>query len=127
MDISKMKFETIDEYTAAFPGAVGERLQTLRAVIKEEAPEAVETISYNIPTFVYHGNLIYFAAAKNHIGVYPYQAEMDAVIPEVVNYKAGKGTIQLPNDEPLPLPLIRQVVQFRVNQALAKIAKKKKK
>lgn len=122
-----MKFQTIDEYIAAFPGEMGERLQSLRETIKAAAPDAVEAISYNIPTFVYHGNLISFGAAKKHIGVYPYQAEMDATIPEIEKYKAGKGTIQLPMDEPLPLPLIRQVVQFRVNEALAKQAKKKKK
>jgi uncharacterized protein YdhG (YjbR/CyaY superfamily) len=125
MDAST-KFSTIDEYIKTFSGEVAERLQAIRTVIQEEAPEATETISYNMPTFVYHGNLVYFAAAKKHIGLYPYQATMDAAIPEIVQYKAGKGTIQLPLDEPLPIPLIRQVVQFRLQENLAKKAKKKK-
>ena len=117
---SKDQFKTIDEYIDSFPEKVRGILQTLRQTIKEEVPEAEETIKYGMPTFMYHGNLVYFAAWKKHIGFYPITATMEAEIEELAAYKTtGKGTIQFPYSQPLPLPLIRTIVRFRVKEHLA--------
>jgi uncharacterized protein YdhG (YjbR/CyaY superfamily) len=114
---AKRRFTTMDEYIDTFPEHVRDRLQTVRRTIKEVAPDANETISYQIPTFKLNGmNLIYFSAAKNHIALYPRTAEMEAAIAELSPYKSGKGTIQLPLNQPLPLPLIRQIVAFRLKE-----------
>lgn len=114
------KFKTIDEYIESFPPDVQTVLQTLRQTIKEEAPEATEAIKYGMPTFVFHGNLVYFGAWKKHIGFYPITGEMEREIQELSEYKtSGKGTIQFPFSKPLPLPLIRTLVGFRVRENLA--------
>jgi uncharacterized protein YdhG (YjbR/CyaY superfamily) len=112
-------FKTMDEYIASFPPDVQEILQTLRETIKQEAPDAKEAIKYGMPTFTFHGNLVYFAAWKKHIGFYPITGEMEAAIKELQDYKtSGKGTIQFPLSKPLPLPLIREIVGFRVRENL---------
>lgn len=117
MDSSETKFKTIDEYINSFPENIRPILQTFRQTIKEEVPEAQETIKYGMPTFVYHGNLVYFAAWKKHIGFYPITRTMEQSIKELSNYKtSGKGTIQFPYNQPLPLRLIRTIVQFRVKE-----------
>ncbi|MGI8926104.1 MAG: iron chaperone [Tepidiformaceae bacterium] len=125
MDTSKGQFKTIDEYINTFPEEVKRVLQTLRETIREVAPQAQEKISYQIPTFSLHGNLVSFAAWKNHIGFYPASADMETAMKELSTYKTGKGTIQFPLDRPLPLPLIRKIVEFRVNENLERKAKKK--
>ena len=120
MTTSKSRCTTIDEYIDSFPEEVRDRLQTIRQTIKEEAPEADEVIKYGMPTFLFHGHLVYFGAWKKHIGFYPITSEMEASIEELTNYKtSGKGTIQFPIDQPLPLPLIRKLVGFRVRENLA--------
>jgi uncharacterized protein YdhG (YjbR/CyaY superfamily) len=124
MEAGKAQFTTIDEYINSCPEEVRATLQTLRQTIKEEVPEAEETIKYQMPTFMYHGNLVYFAAFKNHIGFYPTPSGIEATIDEVAIYKTGKGTLQFPLDQPLPLPLIRKIVQFRVQENLARKKKK---
>lgn len=126
MEAGKSQFTTIDEYIASCPQAVRATLQTLRQTIQEEAPDAAETINYQMPTFTYHGNLVHFAAFKNHIGFYPTPSGIDVLGDEVAQYKAGKGTLQFPLDEPLPVPLIRKIVQFRMQENLARKNKKKK-
>jgi len=121
MAASKAKFKTVDEYIDSFPPNVKEVLQTLRETIKEEVPQAIETIKYDMPTYVLNGNLIYFAGWKRHISVYPITHEMEQNIEEIAAYKtSGKGTIQFPLKEPLPLPLIRTLIQFRLREQLAK-------
>ena len=123
---ASQKFKTVDEYINSFPPDVRTVLQTLRQTIKEEAPEAEETIKYGMPTFTMQGNLVYFAAWKNHIGFYPITAAMEASIEELSAYKtSGKGTIQFPINQPLPLPLIRTIVGFRVKEHLESKAKNK--
>src|SRR4051794_10819245 len=120
------KFNTIDEYIASFPPETQAVLQTLRRTIMEEAPQAQETIKYGMPTFVFHGNLVYFGAWKHHIGFYPITRAMEESIEELSAYKtSGKGTIQFPLSQPLPLPLIRTIVQFRVKEHLDIHAAKK--
>jgi uncharacterized protein YdhG (YjbR/CyaY superfamily) len=121
------KFKTIDEYINSYPPDVQSILQTLRQTIREEAPDAQETIKYGMPTFTFHGNLVYFGAWKHHIGLYPITGSMEAAIDELSAYKtSGKGTIQFPINQPLPLPLIRTIVQFRVKEHLESHAKNQK-
>ena len=129
MDSNKAGFKSIDEYIATFPEAIQERLQTLRATIKAAAPEAQEIISYNMPAFALKGNLVYFSAAKNHIGFYPTPSAINAFEDELSVYNGAKGSVQFSYDEPLPLDLIGRMVQFRVAENLKKAegkARKKK-
>lgn len=129
MEDNKSIFKTIDEYIAQFPPEVQEILQTLRRTIKESAPASTEKISYQMPTFALHGNLVHFAAYKTHIGFYPAPSGIDAFKKQLSKYKGAKGSVQFPIDEPLPNELIREIVKYRVaeNMKLAeeKAAKKK--
>ncbi len=119
----------IEEYIAGFPKETQQLLETVRTTIKNAAPEAEEAISYAIPTFKLHGNLVHFAAFKNHIGFYPAPRGIEAFKKELAVYEGGKGTVQFPIDQPLPLGLISKIVKFRAkeNIALAKAKKAKKK
>lgn len=117
-------FRSIDEYIATFPEETQKILQEVRAVIHSAAPEAEEAISYQIPTFVFKGNLIHFAGYKNHIGLYPTPGGIEAFQKELAPYKKEKGSIRFPLDQPLPMDLIRQIVQFRVAETLQKEADK---
>ena len=114
----------IDEYIHTFPEDVQSILNQLRQTIKETAPEAEETISYQMPTFRLNGNLVHFAAFKNHIGFYPTPSGTAAFKKELAPYKGAKGSIRFPIDQPLPLPLIRKIVAYRVKENLAKKQKK---
>lgn len=120
---------SVDEYIARFDPEAQEKLQSLRRVIQEAAPEATETINYQMPTFVLHGNLVHFAAQKKHIGFYPTPSGIEAFQAELAGYKSSKGAVQFPLDQPLPLELIGRIVAFRVaesvRQAEEKAAKKK--
>ncbi len=108
---------SIDEYVAGFTPATQELLREVRAVIAAAAPGAVETISYAIPTFDLHGrHLVHFAAFKSHLGLYPTAAGVAAFAAELAAYKSSKGAVQFPLDEPLPLDLIRRIVEARVRQ-----------
>jgi uncharacterized protein YdhG (YjbR/CyaY superfamily) len=128
MATTKAHFKTIDEYINFLPEVVKPIVQTLRETIKEEAPEAIETISYNIPTFNLNGSyLVYFAAWKNHIALYPTSPALEAALPELPAYVTGKGTIQFPLSQPLPLTLIRKIVTFRVKETQAQKESKKQK
>jgi uncharacterized protein YdhG (YjbR/CyaY superfamily) len=125
------KPKTIDEYIAAFPKEIQEKLEEIRSAIKKAAPKAEETINYAMPTFTLYGNLVHFAAFKNHIGFYATPTGNDAFKKELSVYKVGKGSIQFPFEQPLPLSLIAKIVKFRVNQNTEKeklkVSKKKKK
>lgn len=113
-------FKTIDEYIREFPKDVQGILEKLRREIKKTTPEATEAISYGIPTFKLNGNLVHFAAFKNHIGFYPTPSAIVAFKKELSRYKTSKGAIQFPIDEPMPLPLIGRMVKFRVKENLNK-------
>lgn len=113
-------FSSIDEYIATFPREVQTILQELRATIKAAAPEAEETISYQMPTFALHGNLVHFAAWKTHIGLYPAPSGIRAFEQELSKYEGAKGTVRFPIKEPLPLALISNIVKFRVVENLKK-------
>jgi uncharacterized protein YdhG (YjbR/CyaY superfamily) len=117
---TKKSFTSIDEYIASFPKETQKILKEIRATIKAAAPQAEEKISYQMPTFFLNGNLIHFAAFKNHIGLYPTPSGTEAFKEEIAKYKAAKGSIQLPIDEPMPLKLISRIVKFRVAENLQK-------
>ena len=115
MNTSHLKFDNIDAYIATFPEAVQTVLQQVRQTIHEAAPGAKEKISYGMPAFTSEGRqLVYFAAFKNHIGFYALPSGNAAFQKELANYKTGKGSIQFPLNEPMPLDLIRQIVVFRL-------------
>ena len=117
---------TINEYIASFPEDIQKVLEQVRETISQAAPEAGETINYGIPTFTLNGNLVHFAAFKNHIGFYATPTGHEAFAEELSNYKQGKGSVQFPLNKPMPLELITSIVQFRVKEQQAKPAKKKK-
>jgi uncharacterized protein YdhG (YjbR/CyaY superfamily) len=130
MESNMSGFSAIDEYIASFPERVQVKLQELRAVIKAAAPEAEEKISYQMPTFFQQGNLVHFAAYKNHIGFYPAPRGIEAFAEELSVYAGSKGAVRFPIDKPLPMDLISRIVKFRVAENLrnaeAKASKKKK-
>lgn len=120
------KTQTVDEYIAGFPEEIQEKLDAVRRVVREAAPDAEEKISYQMPTYVLHGNLVHFAAFKNHIGFYPTPGGMDAFQDELARYKSAKGSVQFPLNEPLPLDLIRKMVKTRVEQNTRQAEQKRK-
>jgi uncharacterized protein YdhG (YjbR/CyaY superfamily) len=125
MDAPSKQFKTIDEYINEFPEDVRSILNELRQTIRDAAPEAQETINYQIPTFTLNGNLVHFAAFPNHIGFYPTPSGMEAFKKELSGYKGAKGSVQFPIHEPLPLPLIRRIVEYRVQENRERKQKKK--
>lgn len=117
------KHSSIDEYIAGFPEDVQKVLQEIRGVIREAAPGAVETISYDMPTFNLNGTyLIYFAGWKKHVALYPVTGKISGTLStELSNYKGTKGSVHFPLNKPMPLDLIRKITELRVaeNQAAA--------
>jgi uncharacterized protein YdhG (YjbR/CyaY superfamily) len=124
--MAQINFQTIDEYVSSFPKDVQDVLETVRKTIKEAAPQAQEKISYQMPAFTLNGNLVYFAAFKNHIGFYGASGAVDAFKNEVAPYANAKGSLRFPLDKPLPVSLIRDIVTFRVKENLEKVKKGKK-
>ena len=118
MESNKVKYATIDEYIASFPKEIQTTLNELRATIGASAPGAEEKISYQMPTFALKGNLVHFAAMKNHIGFYPTPSGIQAFAQELSVYEGSKGAIRFPKDKPLPLALIGRIVKFRVAENL---------
>jgi uncharacterized protein YdhG (YjbR/CyaY superfamily) len=119
--------KSIDEYIANCPKDIQKKLKDMRATIKAAAPQAIEKISYLMPTFYLEGNLVHFAALKNHIGFYPTPSGVDAFTKETKKYASTKGAIQFPLDEPLPLKLVSKIVKFRVKENLQRAKSKKRK
>lgn len=119
--------QTIEQYIAGFPPEIQSILETLRSVIKEEAPDAEETINYQLPTFKLHGNLIHFGAFKNHIGLYPTPSGMEQFREALSAYENAKGSVKFPLNQPMPWDLIREIVRFRVNENLEKAQSKARK
>lgn len=120
-------FASIDAYIATFPAEIQVLLQDMRATIRAAAPDAVEKISYQIPTFVLHGNLVHFAAYKHHIGFYPTPSAIQAFHEELSRYQIAKGSIRFPIGDPLPLALVSQIVAFRAAENRARAAAKRQK
>ncbi len=116
MEENKSTFKSIDEYILQFSPEVQEKLQSLRKVIKESAPNAEEKISWQMPTFTLHGNLVHFAAYKKHIGFYPGASGIETFKTKLEEYKWSKGAIQFPIEKPLPYELISEIVRFKVSE-----------
>ena len=119
--------KSIDEYIAGFPPEIQQILEQIRETIKAAAPDAQEAISYAMPTFKLHGNLVHFAAFKNHIGFYPTPSGTEHFQQQISAYKAAKGSIQFPLDQPIPYDLISEIVRFRAQENMAAAAAKAKK
>lgn len=126
MDEKKEQPTTIDEYVAQFPQDVQQILNSLRSVIQESAPQAVERISYQMPAFYLKGNLVYFGAHKHHIGFYPTGSGIEAFKEELSAFKWSKGVVQFPLNEPIPYELVSKIVKFRVAENLKKSSANKK-
>jgi len=120
METPEKVFKTIDEYIATFPKNVQSILGELRQAIRESAPKAEEAISYQMPTFKLNGNLVYFAAWKNHIGFYPTSSAIDAFKEELSDYEVTKGTVKFPINKPIPFDLVKKMVRYRVKENLDK-------
>jgi uncharacterized protein YdhG (YjbR/CyaY superfamily) len=114
MDSTKSTFTNIDEYIANFPTEIQELLKQVRSTIAAEAPLATEAISYQLPTFKLHGNLVHFAAFKNHIGFYLGAAGIANFEQDLKPYHWAKGSVQFPFNQPIPFDLIAKITRFRV-------------
>jgi uncharacterized protein YdhG (YjbR/CyaY superfamily) len=128
MKETKKVLLTIDDYISLQEKSKQAGLQKIRSIIKKVAPKATEGISYQMPVFKQNGNLVYFAAAKNHYGFYPtskpievFKAQLDAK-----GYTYSKGAIQFPDDKPIPVKLIQEIVKFRIQDNEMKLAAKEK-
>ena len=120
MDKSTDVPKNIDEYIAKFPIEVQEKLQKIRKIVQDAAPEATEKISYQMPTFYLYGNLVHFAAYKKHIGFYPTPSGITSFDEELAPYKRAKGSVIFPLDKPIPYDLIDKIVRFRVAENVQK-------
>ena len=125
MNIKQSAPSTIDEYIARFPAPIQAILELIRATIRTAAPDAKEVISYQMPAFQQEGVLVYFAAWKEHIGLYPPLSAEAPFKSEVAIYEGPKGNLQFPLEQPIPYDLISKIVQFRVQENLARAAAKK--
>jgi len=115
--MAKMKsYSTVDEYIALAEPKVKKALKDIRKTIKTTAPKAEEVISYQIPGYKYHGMLVFFAAWKDHISLYPAPWSAESLKKEMSFYEGSKGTIKFPIDEPMPLALIKKMVKYRVKE-----------
>lgn len=127
MEENKITHMTVDEYILQCPLEVQEILEALRKVIKESAPDAQEKISWQMPTYVLHGNLVHFAAHKKHIGFYPGPSGIEVFKNELSEYKSSKGAVQFPIGKPMPYELISRIVKFRVAENIKDAEEKLKK
>jgi uncharacterized protein YdhG (YjbR/CyaY superfamily) len=119
--------KNIDEYITGFPQDVQDILEKIRSTIRKAAPNAEETINYQMPTFTLKGNLVHFAAFKKHIGFYPTPTGIEQFQKELSVYKGAKGSVQFPMDKPIPFDLISRIVRFRVKENLDRASEKAKK
>ena len=120
MTTPRTKFTDINSYIASFPKETQKHLEELRAIIRKAAPEATETINYGMPTFILNGNLVHFAAFKNHIGFYPTPSGIETFKNELSGYEGAKGSVKFPIDKPIPFDVVTKIVKFRVKENLEK-------
>jgi uncharacterized protein YdhG (YjbR/CyaY superfamily) len=125
LNSTKNSFKTIDEYIKTFPNDIRKILETVRQTIKKAAPDADEAISYQIPTFKLNGNLVHFAAFKNHIGFYPGSKAIEIFQKDLTKYKSSKGAVKFPIDKSMSLSLIQKIVKHRVKENSIKTIKKR--
>ncbi|MFM7194353.1 MAG: DUF1801 domain-containing protein [Bacteroidota bacterium] len=117
--------ETVTEYIASFPAPVRKRLNQIRKEVLAAGKEIEERIGYGMPYYRLNGMLLYFAAHTAHIGLYPMPSAINRFKTELKKFKTAAGSIQFPNDQPLPMPLIREIIQFRIGENLLKKSAKK--
>ena len=118
MNENESSYTNVDEYINQFPSDIQVILNEIREVVRKAAPDAIEKISYQMPCYYLNGNLVYYAAYKKHIGFYPLPSGIDAFHEELSQYKRSKGAVQFPINQPMPLELIRRIVQFRAVENL---------
>lgn len=124
--MARPKPNNVDEYIAGFPKETQKTLEEVRATIKKIIPKADEVISYAIPCFKLDGAyVVYFAGFEHHIGLYPAPVHEESFKKEFSKYKTGKGSIQFPLDEPMPLSLITKITKYRLKASLEKAKIKK--
>jgi uncharacterized protein YdhG (YjbR/CyaY superfamily) len=116
-------YKTTDEYIERLTGVTREKIEELRKIIKSVVPEATEKISYSMPAFDQNGIIVYYAAFKDHVSLFPTSSGIEHFAKELEQYKTSKGTIQFPVDQPLPRELIERIVKFRLEENLSKPAK----
>lgn len=116
------KISSIDQYIQGFPESTRTLLRKMRSTIQKAAPQATEKISYNIPTFYLNENLVHFAAFKNHIGFFPGGSALASFTSDIKGFVHGRGSIQFPFEDKLPLKLVQKIVKFRVNEVKKKYA-----
>jgi uncharacterized protein YdhG (YjbR/CyaY superfamily) len=126
MDDTPQTSSLVDAYIAGFPAEVQQKLNQMRAAVRAAAPDAVEKFSYRMPSYSLAGNLVHFAAFRNHVGFYPGGAGIEAFQQELRGYRTGKGSVQFPLDQPLPIELVSRIVQYRAAQNREKAARKHK-
>ena len=114
--MNKNECKTVDEYISTQVESIQPLLKQLREIIKKTAPDAQESISYQMPAYKLNGALVYFAACKNHIGFYPTATATTVFAEEIKSFKSSKGAIQFPLNQPLPIELIEKIVKHRVNE-----------
>lgn len=116
--------EKVDQYINALPIEIQKIAQEIRTIIKNEAPDCEESISYGMPAYKTFGKpLVYFAAYKNHIGLYATPSGHAQFSHELSQYKQGKGSVQFPLDSSIPYELIKQIVAFRIKENIEKFKK----
>jgi uncharacterized protein YdhG (YjbR/CyaY superfamily) len=116
----RTRYETIDEYIMTFPANVRAVLNKIRQTVRKAAPKATEAISYQIPTFKLNGNLVHFAAFRDHVSFFPTSSGISAFRKELKSYKTSKGTVQFPLDKPIPYELVKKITVFRVKEVSKK-------
>jgi uncharacterized protein YdhG (YjbR/CyaY superfamily) len=126
MNKSESKCQSVDEYISGFPKNIQDKLKSIRMIIKKAAPDALETISYQMPAYKLNGILLYFAGYKNHIGFYPLASAIKAFKSKIESYSYSKGSIQFPIDEKLPKDLIEEIAEYRVAENAEKVRKNRK-
>jgi uncharacterized protein YdhG (YjbR/CyaY superfamily) len=117
----------VDVYIADFPNNVREILEEIRRTIRKAAPAAEETIKYGMPTYVLEGNLVHFAAFKNHIGLFPPVKADAALKKKLAVYVGPKGNLKFPLDQPIPYALIGKIVKLRIKENRRRAEARKKK
>lgn len=120
------KPETVESYISGFDAPTRQLLKEIRVAIRETVPEASEKISYGMPTFYLEGNLLHYAAYEKHIGLYATPSGQGAFAAELSGYKQGKGSVQFPLDQPLPIDLIKKIAAFRAEENRMKASVRKK-
>ncbi|MDX9790750.1 MAG: DUF1801 domain-containing protein [Candidatus Kapabacteria bacterium] len=124
MKSNQSKYQNVDDYISDFPVHIREILQKIRNIIITHAPDASETIAYNMPAYKTFGKpLVYFATYSNHIGFYATPSGHEKFVERLSIYKQGKGSVQFPLSDPFPYELIKDIVVFRVNENKSKFAK----